>query len=97
MQICLYGVSFGFSWGPIGAYADLSYCPFGIFSAFQMSYAVSMYQPLLQSRRGSRLSWHAGWLVPSEIHDLNTRSAGQSITVFTQLLSGAIVTQVRAC
>ncbi|CAL5224738.1 g7471 [Coccomyxa viridis] len=50
--ICLYGVSFGFSWGPIG------------------------------------------WLVPSEIHDLNTRSAGQSITVFTQLISGAIVTQV---
>ena len=37
---------------------------------------------------------HAGWLVPSEVHDLNTRSAGQSITVFTQLLSGAIVTQV---
>ena len=36
----------------------------------------------------------AGWLVPSEVHDLNTRSAGQSITVFTQLLSGAIVTQV---
>ncbi|CAK0787907.1 hypothetical protein CVIRNUC_011129 [Coccomyxa viridis] len=35
-----------------------------------------------------------GWLVPSEVHDLNTRSAGQSITVFTQLLSGAIVTQV---
>ena len=34
-----------------------------------------------------------GWLVPSEIHDLNTRSAGQSITVFTQLVSGAIVTQ----
>ena len=35
-----------------------------------------------------------GWLVPSEVHDLNTRSAGQSITVFTQLISGAIVTQV---
>ena len=35
-----------------------------------------------------------GWLVPSEVHDLNTRSAGQSITVFTQLMSGAIVTQV---
>jgi len=52
LQICLYGVSFGFSWGPIG------------------------------------------WLVPSEVHDLNTRSAGQSITVFTQLMSGAIVTQV---
>ena len=34
-----------------------------------------------------------GWLVPSEIHDLNTRSAGQSITVFTQLVSGAVVTQ----
>ena len=34
-----------------------------------------------------------GWLVPSEIHDLNTRSAGQSITVFTQLVSGATVTQ----
>lgn len=30
--------------------------------------------------------------MPSEIHDLNTRSAGQSITVFTQLCSGAIVT-----
>ena len=29
-----------------------------------------------------------GWLVPSEIHDLNTRSAGQSVTVFTQLMSG---------
>lgn len=37
---------------------------------------------------------HAGWLIPSEVHDLHTRSAGQSITVFTQLLSGAIVTQV---
>lgn len=36
----------------------------------------------------------AGWLIPSEVHDLHTRSAGQSITVFTQLLSGAIVTQV---
>ena len=36
-----------------------------------------------------------GWLVPSEIHDLNTRSAGQSITVFTQLISGAIVTQCK--
>ncbi|BDA50848.1 Sugar transport protein MST4 [Coccomyxa sp. Obi] len=35
-----------------------------------------------------------GWLIPSEVHDLHTRSAGQSITVFTQLLSGAIVTQV---
>jgi sugar porter (SP) family MFS transporter len=35
-----------------------------------------------------------GWLIPSEVHDLNTRSAGQSITVFTQLLSGAIVTEV---
>lgn len=35
----------------------------------------------------------AGWLVPSEVHDLNTRSAGQSITVFVQLGSGAIVTQ----
>ena len=35
-----------------------------------------------------------GWLVPSEVLDLNTRSAGQSITVFTQLISGAIVTQV---
>lgn len=34
-----------------------------------------------------------GWLVPSEIHDLNTRSAGQSITVFVQLVSGATVTQ----
>ncbi|KAL3154027.1 species-specific tRNA processing, variant 2 [Trebouxia sp. C0010 RCD-2024] len=34
-----------------------------------------------------------GWLLPSEIHDLNTRSAGQSITVFTQLMSGAVVTQ----
>ena len=33
-----------------------------------------------------------GWLIPSEIHDLNTRSAGQSITVFTQLMSGAVVT-----
>lgn len=54
MQIGLYSVSFGFSWGPIG------------------------------------------WLVPSEIHDLNTRSAGQSITVFTQLISGAIVTQSKA-
>ena len=32
--------------------------------------------------------------MPSEVHDLNTRSAGQSITVFTQLCSGAIVTQV---
>ncbi|KAL0036126.1 hypothetical protein WJX79_004397 [Trebouxia sp. C0005] len=39
-------------------------------------------------------SWGpVGWLVPSEIHDLNTRSAGQSITVFTQLVSGATVTQ----
>ena len=34
-----------------------------------------------------------GWLIPSEIHDLNTRAAGQSITVFTQLVSGATVTQ----
>ena len=34
-----------------------------------------------------------GWLVPSEIQPLNTRSAGQSITVFTQLISGATVTQ----
>ena len=51
LQIGLYSISFGFSWGPIG------------------------------------------WLVPSEIHDLNTRSAGQSITVFTQLVSGATVTQ----
>jgi hypothetical protein len=32
-------------------------------------------------------------LVPSEIQPINTRSAGQSITVFTQLCSGAIVTQ----
>ncbi|DBA99607.1 TPA: species-specific tRNA processing, variant 3 [Trebouxia sp. C0006] len=39
-------------------------------------------------------SWGpVGWLIPSEIHDLNTRSAGQSITVFTQLVSGATVTQ----
>ncbi len=51
MQIGLYSISFGFSWGPVG------------------------------------------WLIPSEIHDLNTRSAGQSITVFTQLVSGATVTQ----
>lgn len=51
MQIGLYSIAFGFSWGPIG------------------------------------------WLLPSEIHDLNTRSAGQSITVFTQLMSGAVVTQ----
>ena len=51
VQIGLYSIAFGFSWGPIG------------------------------------------WLLPSEIHDLNTRSAGQSITVFTQLMSGAIVTQ----
>ena len=34
------------------------------------------------------------WLVPAEIHDINTRAAGQSFTVFTQLLSGAIITQV---
>lgn len=33
------------------------------------------------------------WLIPAEIHDINTRSAGQSITVFTQLISGAVVTQ----
>ena len=96
MQICLYGVSFGFSWGPIGAYADLSYCLFEPFSDFQMSYTESKYQPPLQGQ-WSRLPWHAGWLVPSEIHDLNTRSAGQSITVFTQLISGAVVTQVRPC
>ena len=51
VQIGLYSIAFGFSWGPIG------------------------------------------WLLPSEIHDLNTRSAGQSITVFTQLMSGAVVTQ----
>ena len=51
LQIGLYSISFGFSWGPVG------------------------------------------WLVPSEIHDLNTRSAGQSITVFVQLVSGATVTQ----
>ncbi len=51
VQIGLYSISFGFSWGPVG------------------------------------------WLIPSEIHDLNTRSAGQSITVFTQLVSGATVTQ----
>lgn len=51
MQVGLYSIAFGFSWGPIG------------------------------------------WLLPSEIHDLNTRSAGQSITVFTQLMSGAVVTQ----
>ncbi|KAK9807820.1 hypothetical protein WJX72_010227 [[Myrmecia] bisecta] len=34
-----------------------------------------------------------GWLVPSEVQPLGTRSAGQSITVTTQLLSGAIVGQ----
>ena len=51
LQIGLYSISFGFSWGPVG------------------------------------------WLIPSEIHDLNTRAAGQSITVFTQLVSGATVTQ----
>ncbi|KAK9863514.1 hypothetical protein WJX84_008375, partial [Apatococcus fuscideae] len=34
------------------------------------------------------------WLVPAEIHDINTRAAGQSFTVFTQLISGAIITQV---
>ncbi len=38
-----------------------------------------------------------GWLIPSEIHDLNTRAAGQSITVFTQLVSGATVTQSKCC
>jgi len=34
-----------------------------------------------------------GWLVPSEIQPLNTRSAGQSITTFVQLTSGATVGQ----
>ena len=49
--ICIFSISFGYAWGPLG------------------------------------------WLVPSEIQPLNTRSAGQSITVFTQLVSGATVTQ----
>jgi hypothetical protein len=34
-----------------------------------------------------------GWLVPSKIQPLNTRSAGQSITTFVQLTSGATVGQ----
>ena len=34
-----------------------------------------------------------GWLVPSEIQPLKTRSAGQSITTFVQLTSGAMVGQ----
>jgi len=34
-----------------------------------------------------------GWLVPSEIQPLNTRSAGQSTTTFVQLTGGATVGQ----
>lgn len=44
----------------------------------------------------SSLGWGwgpLGWLVPSEIQPLNTRSAGQSITTFAQLTGGATVGQ----
>ena len=44
----------------------------------------------------SSLGWGwgpLGWLVPSEIQPLNTRSAGQSITTFVQLMGGATVGQ----
>lgn len=57
---------------------------------------MSLYEYLQVCIFISSLGWGwgpLGWLVPSEIQPLNTRSAGQSITTFVQLTGGATVGQ----
>lgn len=62
----------------------------------QMSHSASVAAIVLVCVFIASLGWGwgpLGWLVPSEIQPLNTRSAGQSITTFVQLTGGATVGQ----
>ncbi|DBA85607.1 TPA: hypothetical protein ACH3X1_005187 [Trebouxia sp. C0004] len=65
-------------------------------SSAQMSHTASVGAIVLVCVFIASFGWGWGplaWLVPSEIQPLNTRSAGQSITTFVQLTSGATVGQ----
>ena len=82
--ICLFVASFSYSWGPLG---------------WLVSLALSIYICVLPGK-----TLHAAWSekmltvyawaamqVPSEIHTIETRLAGQTLTVFVNFLASFII------